>query len=68
MAAATVGRFCRARARLVGARVESAERRMDTNGLHAQFGGFELPLRPPSPSCAKPVERRLRLASTAGDR
>ena len=44
MAAATVGRFCRARARLVGARVESAERRMDTNGLHAQFGGFELPL------------------------
>ena len=56
MAAATVGRFCRARARLVGARVESAELCMDTIGLHAQFGGFAQPLRPPSPSSAKPVE------------
>ena len=55
-AAATVGRFVRARARLVGARVESAELCMDTIGLHAQFGGFAQPLRPPSPSSAKPVE------------
>ena len=56
MAAATVGRFGRARARLVGARVESDELCMDTIGLHAQFGGFAQPLRPPSPSSAKPVE------------
>ena len=56
MAAATVGSFLGTRARLVGARVESAELCMDTIGLHAQFGGFAQPLRPPSPRCEKPVE------------
>ena len=56
MAAATVGRFVGTRARLVGARANSAELYMDTIGLHVQFGGFELPLRPPSPSREKPVE------------
>ena len=35
MAAATVGSFLGTRARLVGARVESAELRMETIGLHA---------------------------------
>ena len=56
MAAATVGRFVGTRARLVGAHAKSAKLYMDTIGLHVQFGGFALPLRPPSPRCAKPVE------------
>ena len=68
MAAATVGRFVGTRARLVGARVESAELCMDTIGLHAQFGGFAQPLRPPSPRCDTNLSSRLRLAGTAGDR
>ena len=56
MAAATVGRFVGTRARLVGARVDSAKLYMETIGLHVQFGGFAQPLRPPSPSSDKPVE------------
>ena len=66
MAAATVGRFVGTRARLVGARVESAELCMDTIGLHAQFGGFALPLRPPSPRCDKPVELQHRCRAGRG--
>ena len=57
MAAATVGRFVGTRARLVGARVESAEQRMEAIGLHAQFGGFAQPLRPPSPSSPPNLSR-----------
>ena len=56
MAAATVGSFSGTRARLVGAHAKSAKLYMETIGLHVQFGGFELPLRPPSPSSAKPVD------------
>ena len=66
MAAATVGSFLGTRARLVGARVESAKLCMDTNGVHAQFGGFAQPLRPPSPRCDTNLSSRLRLAGTAG--
>ena len=56
MAAATVGRFVGARARLVGAHAEPLLQHMVAIGLHVLKPGFAQPLRPPSPSSDKPVE------------
>ena len=56
MAAATVGRFGRARARLVGAHTEPLLQHTSHLVGSVLKPGFAQPLRPPSPSSAKPVE------------
>ena len=56
MAAATVGRFGRARARLVGAHTEPLLQHTSHLVGSVLKPGSAQPLRPPSPSSAKPVE------------